>query len=138
MRYRQLQTTQICTLVLKSQESFWVEGFLLFSGQGFFGGVVRGLEVRWVFYTNRIVLWKSVGNFNSFAFFQIAFHLTSYRFVFYFWMLRSPSRTGRNANESTVTENMKKKNSLKQVKTRALFPAENCILENYFKRWKKS
>lgn len=32
----------------------------------------------------------------------------------------------------------KKKNSLKQVKSRALLPAENGILENYIKKWKKS
>lgn len=111
--------------------------FLVFSGQGFFlwGGGLRSEEG---FYTNRIVLWKSTGNFNHFAFFQIAADLTSYRFGFYFWMLKSPLRTGRNANESTVAENMKKKNSPKQVKTRALFPAENGILENYFKKWKES
>lgn len=29
---------------------------------------------------------------------------------------------------------MKKKDSLKQEKNRALFPAENGILENYFKK----
>lgn len=52
-------------------------------------------------------------------------------------MVKSTLRTGRNANESTAAENMKKKNSLKQVKTRAVFPAENGILENYFKNGRK-
>lgn len=31
-------------------------------------------------------------------------------------MLKSPLRSGRNANESTVTQNMKKKDNLENVK----------------------
>lgn len=48
-------------------------------------------------------------------------------------MLKSPLRSGRNAHESTA-ENMKRKDSLKNVKTSALSLAENGIPEDDLKK----
>lgn len=51
-------------------------------------------------------------------------------------MLKSPLRSGRNANEDTVTENRKKKDIIRNVKNNALSPAENGIPEDDLKRMK--